>query len=134
MIALWLLACQSQTSVMKSAKELSVSPSFLDMGTAAVGETLTETIKLTHLKGDAIQVVDIHLQNLDGEAFSTDESLTFTVEVNQTETLELSYQPTVAGYHRAKLTISTDEEQTPVHEVELRGAALLPLEIGRAHV
>ncbi len=124
---LFLVACGSQTSVTKTAKELNVTPSFTDLGTVAVGETVTEEIKLTHLQGDAIQVVDIRLQNIDGSAFSTDESLQLTVEQNTTEVLTVSYSPTDAGFFRATLSISTDEERTPLHEVDLRGAAVLPI-------
>lgn len=122
-----LTACQSQTSVTKTAKELSVTPEFTDLGVVAVGESLSEEINLIHLQGDAIQVVDIHLQNVDGSEFSTDESLQFTIDTNQAETLTVQYSPTEAGFHRATLTISTDEEKTPVHTVELRAAAVLPL-------
>lgn len=127
LFCLFLLGCESQTSVIKSAKELSVTPDFVDLGTVAVGDTVTQDIKLTHLKGDSIQVVDIHLQNIDGSEFSTDESLTPTVDVNATEVLTVTYTPSEAGFHRALLSVSTDEEETPVHEVDLRGAAVLPI-------
>jgi Putative metal-binding motif/Abnormal spindle-like microcephaly-assoc'd, ASPM-SPD-2-Hydin len=124
---LFLVACGSQTSVTKTAKELNVTPTFADLGTVAVGDVVTEEIKLTHLQGEAIQVVDVRLQNIDGSFFSTDESLQITVEQNATEVLTVSYSPTEAGFHRATLSISTDEERTPVHEVDLRGSAVLPI-------
>ncbi len=126
-LLLLLVGCGSQTSVTKTAKELNVTPTFADLGTVAVGDTVTEEIKLVHLKGEAIEVVDIRLQNIDGSAFSTDESLQITVEQNTTEVMTVSYSPTDAGFHRARLTISTDEEQTPVHEVDLRAGAILPI-------
>lgn len=121
-----LIGCQTQTSVIKQKKKLTVSPELIDFGVLAVGDTATATIDLTHVDGPEVQVVTLSMLNIAGSWFSTDQSYHPTIAVNGQDALTVTYNPGDAGYHRARLTITTDEEDEADHVVELRGSAAFP--------
>lgn len=126
LVALVLAGCNSQTTVIKTKKVLTVSPSLVDVGTLVVGDTATATIDLTHVEGGEIKVVTVSMLNVAGDWFSTDETNLPTVAIDGTEQLTITYAPSDIGYHRAQLTVYTDEEENNEHVVDLRGAAAYP--------
>jgi Putative metal-binding motif/Abnormal spindle-like microcephaly-assoc'd, ASPM-SPD-2-Hydin len=126
LLPLFLLACQGDTSLTKVPKELTVSPSLVDFGTIAVGDTVTEELTLTHVAGTEIQVVDLSILDIAGSWFSADESSLPTIDIDGTGTLSIQYAPQEEGYHEARLTVVTDEERDPEHVIDLRGAAAFP--------
>jgi hypothetical protein len=121
-----LAGCQTQTTVIKQKKILTVSPDLIDVGTLTVGDTTTAEIKLTHVQGGEIRVVNLAMLNVAGAWFTVDDTELPTVPEDESITLTVTYTPLDAGYHRSQLTITTDEEDSPKHLVELRGAASFP--------
>lgn len=120
------LACQTETTVIKEKKKLTVSPSLVDIDTVTVGDTVTAEIDLTHVDGPMVAVVNVEVLPIAGDWFTTEEIDLLTVEPGQTQKLVVTYHPEDEGYHRTRLTITTDEEDEPRHVVELRGSAFYP--------
>ncbi len=123
---LLLAACNGDTTLVKEERVLTTSPDLLDLGTVVVGDTATATVDLTHVQGPEIQVVTVTVLNVAGEWFSADESYLPTVAIAGTDAITVTYAPQDEGYHRARLTIVTDEEDEPEHVIEVRGASAFP--------
>jgi hypothetical protein len=121
-----LVGCENNTTLIKEKKVLAVSPSLVDIPTVTVGDTVTEEIDLTWVSGPQVSVVNVELLPIAGDWFTTEEIDLLVVAQGTTEKLVVTYNPQDEGYHRTRLTINTDEEDSPKHIVELRGSAFYP--------
>jgi hypothetical protein len=108
--------------VTTKAGRLVVSPSLVDMDTIAVGSTAHHEVKLLAAEG-SVQVLALHLQNIEGEWFTLDSEDLPQVTEGEDAVVDLSYAPLIDGFHWATLTVVTDEEEDFEHEVDIRGVA-----------
>lgn len=125
-VLLVLTGCEQQTSVIKAKKILTVSPELEDLGAIAVGETATGVLKLSSIQGGDIKIVDLSMLGVAGDWFTADGGTDLVVPDGETVELSVTYTPLEAGYHRSRLTITSDEQSDNKHAVELRGAASFP--------
>ncbi len=101
---------------------LVVSPSLVDMDTVAVGSTAAHELRLVSTEGN-VQVLAMHLQNIEGEWFTLDTEELPLVTTEEEVLVPLGYAPLTDGFHWATLTIVTDEDDDFEHEVDVRGVA-----------
>ncbi|MFZ5477994.1 MAG: MopE-related protein [Myxococcota bacterium] len=120
-----LAACDQDYQVSKEARRIVVSPDLGDAGAVSLGETATLDVELVHAGGDEVRILAVDLQNLDGDWFSAGETDVAAVAVDATETLTFTFAPEEEGWHRARLTIKTDEERDNEHVVDLRGQGVV---------
>jgi len=101
---------------------LVVSPSMVDMDTVAVGSETNFELQLIASEG-SVDVLAMHIQNVEGEWFVLDTEELPTVTETEEALVSLSYAPLGDGFHWATLSIVTDEDDDFEHLVDVRGVA-----------
>ena len=63
------LGCAPETVLSQTEGELEVSPTLLDLGTVAVGETIEFPFQVDHLRGGILDLRNVTVSNIEGEYF-----------------------------------------------------------------
>ncbi len=120
---LLLVACRGDVPVKPPQGVLAVKPAKLDFGTATVGVPVALTITLTNSGNESLTLNDF--------AFTGDHASLFTIEKPSTSDLSahgllaltVTYAPTAAGDHHARLLVITDADNGPEVVIPLTGHA-----------
>ncbi len=122
-VALLSIGCGGHDYIVNTQTgRLVVSPGMVDMETVAVGSTTTFQVQLLAAEG-TVDVLAMHLQNVEGEWFTLDTEDLPTVTNDEETLVDLTYAPLDEGFHWATLSVVTDEEDDFEHLVDVRGVA-----------
>ena len=125
LLALLLLpACKNDFEVVSAVGTLSASPTFLDFGDLALGETGEAEIGL-YAEGGRVRVLTVDLPAVEGATFEADLDLD-ELDDEHPAVLTVRYTPIAEGYHFAPIGLDTDEKPDDHHEVQARGRGLMP--------
>jgi hypothetical protein len=120
------LGCAPETVLSQTEGELEVSPTLLDLGTVAVGETIEFPFQVDHLRGGIIDLRNVTVSNIEGEYFDY-LGTEGAVQLDRAQSLDLGfvYAPQDEGYHRATVEITHTGRDSPT-QVEVRARATVP--------
>ncbi len=121
MFAFALFACSNETDLGTLPSRIDASPRLVDFGDVPIGAATILSVQVDHLQGAAVAVTDVSVNNVEGEFIAYLGETAFVLDPDASRALEFSYDPLVAGWHRAVVEI--------VHEAE---GLVIPLEI-RGH-
>lgn len=107
------------TGATSSSRVLSVSPTNLGFGTVTIGSPVTKTVTLT---STGTSSVTVNSATISGAGFSVSgSSYPVTLNPKQTLTLQVKFNPTVAGTASGQLTIKSNSSSYPTMNVGLTG-------------
>ncbi len=116
------MGCEQDYKLQAELREIEASPSLLDFGHVATDTSHTLPVTLTSLSGGDVQVIAADLLDTADSYFSVEPGLP-TIPQDGDATLTIHYSPEEPGWHTARLTILTDEDDNNAHVVDLRGHA-----------
>lgn len=120
------LGCSSDVAVTKITSELAVDPEISDLGRVPTGVEQTAQLKLNIIGGTgaSINIVDILVENFEGDYFFFDEPEVMpTVVSGAGFDLDIGYLPSVSGLHLAVVTVIGDSSPLGI-EVDVRAQAV----------
>jgi hypothetical protein len=120
--ALAVSACSSDVAVGKIEAEVSVTPTFTDLGIHPVGTELDTTITVAATEAQ-VKVLTVDVFNGEGEAFSLETEALPTIPADSIGELVIQWLPEEPGQSWTEITIVHSAGQ---HTVELRGEAGQP--------
>ena len=101
---------------------LTVAPAALRFDTLLVGDTRSDSLRITNAGNDRLEVASITSSSVD---FTVAPS-SLSVGAQQDAIVRVRYQPTAAGDRSASITFSSDDPITPTVTVPITAAAFLP--------
>ena len=122
-LTLGLTGCDEQTIVAPGGS-IAVTPALTDLGSVRVGATVPFTIQVAHVTGRTVDLFDLSVVNVGGDAFAFDGFETTRVDYGETVALGLTYAPLEPGWHWANLLLTSDALQSEV-TVSVRAHATL---------
>ena len=107
------------TAATSSSRALSVSPTSLSFGSVAIGSLGTRSVTLTSTGTSAVTV---NSAAITGAGFSVSgSSFPVTLSPKQTLTLQVKFNPTVAGAATGQLTVKSTSSSNPTVYISLSG-------------
>jgi hypothetical protein len=116
-----LVGCDQEFDVQAFQAELEITPEVTDLGAVAVGSTTEFGIMAVHIEGPDLEILDVEVLNIEGEAFSFVGEPT-TLEVDGMAELDFLYAPQDLGYHYAEVTVVSEAVEERM-TVVVRGQA-----------
>ncbi|MFZ5439331.1 MAG: choice-of-anchor D domain-containing protein [Myxococcota bacterium] len=121
MLGLTTAACNCGSSVSRARSSLEVSPAAVDFGTVTVGASSVRSVTLSSRGNASVVLGELTLQG--DAAFSLSPVLPRALASGETLELQLSYAPSSAGSHAARLLVRSDADNAPDLLVPLVGDA-----------
>ena len=106
-LALGILGC-NETVVRRLADVAVLGPELSDLGAVAVGQSHGFTLELNHVSGAEVDLFEAEVLNIEGDfisfdGFGGDEVL----EAGEAQALAFTYRPLEAGFHWARITLTS---------------------------
>lgn len=125
---LWLAlaACTSgDTQIQKVYPNIEVTPDAVDFGDAAVHYTTTQTVTITNGGFAKLDLTDISLGGADADAFTlTAPALPLELASDESTELTLSFLPDTYVPYAATVSLTSNDEETPVLDVPVSGTGV----------
>ena len=112
----------SLVEVAMDEAHLAASPSGINFGTAAPGETVSEFISLTN---NGTLPVTVNSISTASTAFTTDFSAPVIISAGGSAEVEVTFSPSTAGGYNASLSIASDAADNPLISIPLTGESAM---------
>lgn len=124
-LGLFLMGCESDTTLDKVPTKMWISPILNDMGTVYVGQEKPVLVNVESLQGEDLEIYTFTVTNVMGEYFSYDGDTEFIVPVKETVVQELTYLPLEPGYHQCDILVESNSIEGSI-TVGARAQAIFP--------
>jgi hypothetical protein len=112
------------TGVVAAVPELSVSPTDIDFGTVAVGDTVTEDATVTNTGDANLTITAVTVTGPDAGAFDAPSVADpITLAPGESVTEAITFAPTSSGDKSATITIESNDPEQPLTNVSVSGTA-----------
>jgi hypothetical protein len=119
--------CGSDVSISQGVRDLSVTPSVLDLGSVAAGAQVEDELLLNNVGQSSVTIASLSVQGDDGAAFELVGDTSLTVERGSSEGVTVRFSPPTAGLYQAELAVVSDAGEVTQLEVPLRGQGVDPV-------
>ncbi len=109
----------------QSAPEISSSTSSVDFGAVAVGEHHEKTLEITNTGDATLSIEQVQILEPDS-SFSFEQLELAWIEVDDSASLVMAFEPAAHGFVNATLSIHSDDPSQPTLTVDLNGLGVAP--------
>jgi Peptidase family C25/Propeptide_C25/HYDIN/CFA65/VesB-like, Ig-like domain len=102
---------------------ISLSQNEFDFGTLMIGDEITDTLTVSNLGNQQLDISDISI-SLPGYSVS---STNFSLEPNSSTDIYITFAPEENIVYNATMSISSNDPVTPIVEVDLNGDSIFPI-------
>ncbi len=129
---LLLAACGQDYQVSEGTGAVVVSPGLVDAGAVAVGDEASVLVSVAHANGGTVKILAVETRGVEGDAFIVEGDPFVSLSSGDRTDISFRFSPSRSDYFITQVTIVTNAQKEPEHELTLRGqgvqatAELLP--------